>query len=357
MASTAATSSLPTTLLRGTDMQCGIVGFGCASLGGVYGDVDLETCREAVTESIALGVNFFDTSPYYGNSEEMLGKCLAGVARDTFYIATKCGRYGDGTHDGDIDFSAARIRASVLNSCELIGVECLDLVQCHDIEFADLDQIITETLPALDELRREGKLRYIGVSSYCLEKLICAVERSPIIDTVQTYCRLCLVDNTLMDLAPYFQRRNIGVINGSPLGMGLLTGRPPQDWHGAPDVLKQKCIEMARATEAVGVKLPVVAIAYATSMPDVANITLMGTSKASRMRSNIAAVTSPPEAYEAALRAIQDITGAKDIRRLTTVAVNGHGHNCVYSANIDQVVVTSMPLPASPRPSFYCGKT
>ena len=133
-AAAAAEQQLPTALLRGTDMQCGVVGFGCASLGGVYGPADVTTCREAVAEALALGVNFFDTSPYYGDAEAMLGACLIGVARETFYVATKCGRYGDGTHDGDIDFSAERVRASVLRSCELIGVECLDLVQVGERE-------------------------------------------------------------------------------------------------------------------------------------------------------------------------------------------------------------------------------
>lgn len=95
----------------------------------------------AVHEAFALGINFFDTSPFYGvtRSETVLGRALAGLPRSEIVVATKCGRYGP----DDFDFSRARVLREFDASLQRLGLDYVDILQCHDIEFADLDLVRT----------------------------------------------------------------------------------------------------------------------------------------------------------------------------------------------------------------------
>lgn len=121
----------------------------------------------AVAQAFRRGINLFDTSPFYGDtrSETVLGRGLAALPRDQIVVATKVGRYGGGV----FDFSAARVAASVRKSLARLGLDYVDLIQTHDIEFADLDQIVGETLPALAALRAEGLVRHVGITGLPLK--------------------------------------------------------------------------------------------------------------------------------------------------------------------------------------------
>lgn len=92
----------------------------------------------SVREAFSLGVNYFDTSPYYGagKSEELLGKALQGLPRSEIVLATKVGRYGLDT----FDFSAETVTESVHTSLERLRTDYVDVIQCHDVEFVDLEQ-------------------------------------------------------------------------------------------------------------------------------------------------------------------------------------------------------------------------
>ena len=106
-------------------------------------------------------------SPYYGitKAETVLGKALKGVARDRYYLATKVGRYGD----NEFDFSADRVTRSVDESLARMGVDYIDLIQCHDIEYGSLDQVVHETLPALRKIQEQGKVRFVGITGLPLK--------------------------------------------------------------------------------------------------------------------------------------------------------------------------------------------
>ncbi|KAI4964863.1 hypothetical protein ZWY2020_058093 [Hordeum vulgare] len=140
--------------LGGTGLRVSPVGFGASPLGNVFGDVPRDVARATVRRALDLGINFFDTSPYYGGtvSESVLGDCLrfAGVPRDSFVVATKCGRYKEG-----FDFSAARVTRSVDESLARLGLDYVDILHCHDIEFTNLDQLACRT--AADHCRKKGK--------------------------------------------------------------------------------------------------------------------------------------------------------------------------------------------------------
>src|SRR5688572_29445709 len=120
-----------------TGLQVSALSYGSSPLGGVFRATDAAEGIRTVHTALDLGINFIDTSPYYGatKSETVLGKALREIRRDRYYLATKIGQYGDGV----FDFSAARITRSLDESCQRLGVDYVDLLQCHDIEFADLD--------------------------------------------------------------------------------------------------------------------------------------------------------------------------------------------------------------------------
>src|SRR5580658_5436750 len=130
-----------------TGLQLSALSFGASSLGQEFRPVDLNEALRSVRVALDLGMNFIDTSPYYGRgmSECLLGVALRGVARDRYYLGTKLGRYAP----EHFDFSARRVIESVDVSLERMGVDHLDIVLCHDIEFVDMAQIVAETLPAL----------------------------------------------------------------------------------------------------------------------------------------------------------------------------------------------------------------
>src|SRR5271165_5401565 len=122
-----------------TGLELSVLGYGTGPFGDLYGTVDAEECKRAVNLAIDEGINFFDSSPYYGITvaEERLGYALEGK-RKSVILATKCGRYGF----DDFDFSAKRTLASVDESLKRLNTEYLDLLQVHDVEFGDFRQIV-----------------------------------------------------------------------------------------------------------------------------------------------------------------------------------------------------------------------
>ena len=132
-----------------TGLRLSALGFGASSLGGVFHSLREEDGIQAVFAAIEGGINFIDVSPYYGyyKAEQVLGKALRQIPRDRYILSTKVGRYGqDGVNSWD--YSAKRARESVYESMERLGVDYIDLINVHDIEFADLDQVCRETIPA-----------------------------------------------------------------------------------------------------------------------------------------------------------------------------------------------------------------
>ena len=146
-----------------TGMKVSQLSFGASSLGGVFHTIKESEAIDAVFTAIDGGLNFIDVSPYYGHykAETVLGKALRQIPRDKYYLSTKVGRYGkDGVNTWD--YSAKRAQESVYESMERLGIDHIDLINVHDIEFADLNQVAGETLPALVELREKGLVSHVG---------------------------------------------------------------------------------------------------------------------------------------------------------------------------------------------------
>ncbi len=275
-----------------TGLKVSVLSYGASSLGGVFHAVDEDEGIRAVRTALDLGINFIDVSPYYGatRAESVLGRALRGVPRDSYLLATKVGQYGEGL----FDFSAARVRRSLDESCSRLGVEHVDLLQCHDIEFADLDQIVHETLPALVALREEGRIGHVGITGLPLKVFPAVIDRvgPGVVETILSFCHFQLNNDSLTRLLPYCKSRDVGVINASPTGMGLLTERGVPPWHPAPPAMVAHARRAVEHCRSVGADIVKLAVQFSISHPDIAT-TLVGTGDPRNIRDNVAHATAP----------------------------------------------------------------
>ena len=266
-----------------TGLMVSTLSYGASSLGSVFRSIDESEGIRAVHTALDLGINFIDVSPYYGltKAETVLGKALKGIPRDKYYLATKLGRYGE----DEFDFSSQRITGSVDESLARLGVDYLDLIQCHDIEFVSLDQIVNESIPALRKLQEQGKVRLVGITGLPLNAFRYVLDRTEV-DTILSYCRYSLNDTALLDLVPYLKERGVGIINASPLSMGLLSNRGAPDWHPAPELIKETCAQAAAFCREQGVDIAQLAIQFSLSNP-VIPTTLVGTANPNNIEKNV----------------------------------------------------------------------
>src|SRR5258706_12775565 len=155
---------MQTRTLGRTGLRLPILSFGASSLGQEFRKVSLDEAMESVRVALNCGLNFIDTSPFYGRgmSEVLLGIALRDIPRDKYLLGTKLGRY-DLAH---FDFSARRVAESIDVSLHRLGTDHLDIVLCHDIEFVALQQIVEATIPALRKAQQAGKVRFLGFSGY-----------------------------------------------------------------------------------------------------------------------------------------------------------------------------------------------
>jgi L-galactose dehydrogenase len=280
--------------LGDTDMEVSLLSFGASSLGGVFHSVDLDDCVDTVRAALDGGINLIDVSPAYGETlaEINLGKALKGIPRDRYYLATKVGSYSEAR--GDFDYSAMRTERSLHESLKRLGVDEVDLIQCHDIEFADHDQIVTETLPALHRLKRQGLARFVGITGLPLKVFPSILDRVGYgtVDSILSFCHHELNDNSLVDLIPYLREKGVGIINASPTGMGLLTQRGAPAWHPASKAIIEGCRKAVEHCKANGCDMVKLAIQYSCSHPEIAT-TLVSTARPQNILDNIAYVEEP----------------------------------------------------------------
>ncbi len=277
-----------------TGLTISILGYGASPLGNEFSTIDPQEGQRAVHCAIDLGINYFDVSPYYGRTlaETRLGEALAG-RRHQVILATKCGRY-DRDEAGGFDFSAARITRSVDESLRRLRTDYVDVLQAHDIEFADRSQIVAETLPAMFRLKEPGKVRFVGITGYPLH-LLREVAQAGGVDTILSYCRYDLLDNSLdRVLRPFALEQGVGLINASPLHMGVLSQRGAPDWHPAPPQVLDAARRAAAYCAARGGDLSDLALQFALAYPYVAT-TLVGMSKVAHVQRNVALISTPPD--------------------------------------------------------------
>ena len=171
---------------------------------------------------------------------------------------------------------------------ERLNVDYIDLINVHDIEFADLEQVCKETLPALVELRDKGIVKHVGITNLTLRHFKYVIDHVPegTVESVLSFCHYCLNDDALADYLDYFEEKEIGVINASPFSMGLLTERGAPDWHPAPKPLQELCRKAAGYCKAQGGTIEQLAVKYAVSNPRIAT-TLFSTTRSEAVLQNI----------------------------------------------------------------------
>jgi aryl-alcohol dehydrogenase-like predicted oxidoreductase len=272
---------METRWLGKTGLKLPALSFGASSLGQEFRRVKLDEALESVRVALDCGLNFIDTSPFYGRgmSEVLLGIALRDVPRDNFALCTKLGRY-DLNH---FDFSARRVAESVDVSLHRLGTDHLDIVLCHDIEFVKLGQIVEETIPALRKIKQAGKVRFIGFSGYP-QKLFRLIGDQTDVDCVLNYNQYTLQNTRFADeTIPYLKAKGVGVMNAGPFSARLLTNAPLPAWLKEPESVKAAARAAAARCAQKGVDIAKLALQFSLANPDITT-TIAGSANPANIR-------------------------------------------------------------------------
>jgi aryl-alcohol dehydrogenase-like predicted oxidoreductase len=296
------------------------VGVGCNQFGGV---VDRDGTRAIVHRALDLGINFFDTADVYGNrggSEEFLGDALAGQWQKVV-VATKVqSRMGDGPNDSGA--SRYHIQSGVEASLRRLKTDHIDLYQIHNFDSATP---LEETLRALDDLVRAGKVRYVGASNFLAWQLARANDLAEMhgwesFVSIQPHYNM-LERQIERELIPYCQFANVGILPYFPLAGGFLSGKytrgqaPAADTRGARSPYVQKfmtdanfdLLDQLRPLAAAHQRsLTDLAIAWLLAQPQIASV-ISGATRPEQVEANAQAADWTLTTDEvAAVRALLD---------------------------------------------------
>lgn len=272
---------MQTRLLGQTGLRLPILSFGASSLGQEFRPVTLDEAIRSVRVALDCGLNFIDTSPFYGRgmSEVLLGVALRDVPRAEYTLCTKLGRY-DLTH---FDFSARRVAESVDVSLHRLGTDHLDICLCHDIEFVEMQQIVDETLPALRKIQQQGKVRFIGFSGYPM-KIFKFILDETHVDCVLSYNQYTLQNTRFADeIIPYLKAKGVGVMNAGPFSARLLTNAPLPKWLKEPEPVKAAARAAAAHCAKKGIDLAKLALQFSIANPDITT-TIAGSANPDNIR-------------------------------------------------------------------------
>lgn len=309
-----------------TGLQLSSLGFGASSIGQEFRHVDLNEALQCVRVALDGGVNYIDTAAYYGRgmSEIMLGRILPELPRDSYILSTKLGRYAP----QHFDFSAKRVAESVDISLERMGIDYVDMMFCHDIEFVDLDIVLNETLPALEKQRDLGKVRFIGVSGYPMQIFKHMLTHCHL-DVVLTYNHYTLQNDMALELVPLCRAKGVGLINAAPFSARLLSSAPLPPWHKAPDNVRDIAAQAAAHCQQRGSDIAKLALQYSIANTDFASC-ITGSANPQRVQQWLDWLKEPLDQ--------QLLTEVKQI--LSPI------HNWVYVEGRPE----NNDLPAAPRP-------
>jgi aryl-alcohol dehydrogenase-like predicted oxidoreductase len=264
-----------------TGLQLPILSFGASSLGQEFRSVSMDEALKSVRVALDCGLNFIDTSPFYGRgmSEVMLGIALRDVPRDRYTLCTKLGRY-DLQH---FDFSAKRVAESVDVSLHRLGTDHLDIILCHDIEFVEMQQIVDETIPALRKIQQQGKVKFIGFSGYP-QKIFKFICDQTDVDCALSYNQYTLQNTRFADeTVPYLKAKGVGIMNAGPFSARLLTNAPLPVWLKEPEAVKAAARKAAETCAQKGSDIAKLALQFSLANPDITT-TVAGSANPNNIR-------------------------------------------------------------------------
>lgn len=267
--------------LGSTGLQVPVLSFGASSLGQEFRAVKLEDALQSVRVALDCGLNFIDTSPFYGRgmSEVLLGIALRGIPRDQYLLCSKMGRY-DLQH---FDFSARRVAESVDVTLHRLGTDHLDILLAHDIEFVPMQQIVDVTLPAMRKAQQQGKVRYIGFSGYPQKIFRFICDQAPV-DCVLSYNQYTLQNTRFAtETVPYLKAKGIGAMNAGPFSARLLTNAPLPAWLKEPEDVKAAARKAAALCASRGVDIAQLALQFSLANTDIAT-TISGSANPDNIR-------------------------------------------------------------------------
>ena len=295
-----------------TGLQVSAIGFGCWEIGGGYGQVDQTEFARAVGRALDLGITCFDTAEGYGlgASERALGKALGARRRDAIVVT----KFGIGYRDKPKfrDASRARCMESIEKSLENLGTDCVDVYLIH---WPDPVTPFEETMRALEDVVRQGKARFVGVSNFRRSEIEACMHARRV-DVAQYGWNL--FDRRMQrDVFPYCQENSIGVMAYGSLAYGLLTGTftektdiGPDDWRARADKMGSiklfdtlfgperfprnlRVVEELKGLAARhGRSLPQLALRWAISNP-IVSTALVGCRTVGEVEDNVGALGSP----------------------------------------------------------------
>lgn len=208
-------------------LKISVIGLGTWAIGGGdwkfgWGDQDESSAIAAIVRAVELGINWIDTAAIYGEgrSEVLVAKAMESIpATDRPLIATKCGRVAMG--NGEI--GKCLKRESVIAECEAslrrLKTDCIDWYQMH---WPEPDEEIEEGWSTLVELKKQGKVRHLGVSNHSVSQMMRLQSIHPITSLQPPYSMIAR--DVEAEILPFCGQENIGVVCYSPMGKGLLTG-------------------------------------------------------------------------------------------------------------------------------------
>jgi len=299
-----------------TGLNVSQLSFGASALGGVYGNVDEAEGIRAVHTAMDLGINYFDVAPAYGGTvaETVLGRAIRGIPRDRYYLSTKVGKYTQqGGYGSDtLDYSRARIRASLDESAGRLGTGYFDIIHLHDFEYQQrrhTEWAMTEGLETLLELKREGRIGNVSCGIYPMDLWHRIFETLPV-DAALIHNHYALNDTRALELLPLAKQKSIGIINASPFASGLLSGREAPAWHPASEADRQWFRQAAALCESRGMPISKLALQFSSQSPEFPT-TMFSSSRSESVRRNVA---WQEESYDSALLA--------DVQRLLSPVRN-----------------------------------
>jgi L-galactose dehydrogenase len=274
-----------------TGLTVSVVGYGTAPLGDMYGTSNDDAALQSAYRAMDAGINFFDSSPSYGKglAEERLGKVLRG-RRDEIIVGTKAGKYGP----DEQDFSADRIRRGIEDSLRRLGTDYVDILQLHNVEFADLQGQLGEAYAELVRLREAGMCRFIGMTGYPIAMTRRVISEFDL-DVTLSYAHCTLLDACLTnDVLPLARERGVGVINAAAVALGLLTqaGPPPQIAQLVGEEICTAARRVVQVCQRRGADVSFVANQYSIQRSGCAT-TVIGTTNQQHLDSAVAAAEEP----------------------------------------------------------------